>query len=275
MEEIVFVNAFILYLTSHAKHSKNPGCHSILIKIIWTHTRHLHFPITLYISHIDTYLYRCIRLYSGRKILTLIQDDKKDLSVQKMYFTYLQGRVPAWNLAGLLPPDPTSPGPGGPSPGVSSAAGGLPHPLPHYSGAYGGQHHSHYPHILQPQSSADIPHHPWPPNMETGNSESASLSASAAMHYKMDPDASAVMSMYYNPHQVGKNVQIFWDHPKILYFRVLEARPQQVQSLLHQQPRLWPQQLQVRRKRYKFQIFRSQLRLRPQQSNLRIFCILI
>ena len=155
-----------------------------------------------------------------------------------MYFTYLQGRVPAWNLAGLLPPDPTSPGPGGPSPGVSSAAGGLPHPLPHYSGAYGGQHHSHYPHILQPQSSADIPHHPWPPNMEAGNSETASISASAAMHYKMDPDASAVMSMYYNPHQVGKNFQIFWDHPKVLYFRVLEARPQQVQSLLHQQPRL-------------------------------------
>ena len=216
MEEIVFVNAFILYLTSHAMHSKNPGCHSILIKIIWTHTRHLHFPTTLYISHIDTYLYRCIRLYSGRKILTLIQDDKKDLSVQKMYFTYLQGRVPAWNLAGLLPPDPTSPGPGGPSPGVSSAAGGLPHPLPHYSGAYGGQHHSHYPHILQPQSSADIPHHPWPPNMEAGNSETASISASAAMHYKMDPDASAVMSMYYNPHQVWKNVQIFVFQPVFL-----------------------------------------------------------
>ena len=157
---------------------------------------------TLHISYRYISLYRCIRLYSGRKILTLIQDDKKDLSVQKMYFTYLQGRVPAWNLAGLLPPDPTSPGPGGPSPGVSSAAGGLPHPLPHYSGAYGGQHHSHYPHILQPQSSADIPHHPWPPNMEAGNSETASISASAAMHYKMDPDASAVMSMYYNPHQV-------------------------------------------------------------------------
>ena len=119
-----------------------------------------------------------------------------------MYFPYLQGRVPAWNLAGLLPPDPTSPGPGGPSPGVSSATpGGLPHPLPHYSGAYGAQPHSHYPHILQPQGS-EVPHHPWPPNMEAaGSSEPASAATAASMHYKMDPDASAVMSMYYSPHQ--------------------------------------------------------------------------
>ena len=112
-----------------------------------------------------------------------------------MYFTYFQGRVPAWNLAGLLPPDPTSPGPGGPSPGVSAAAGGLPHPLPHYSGAYGAQPHSHYPHILQPHGSE--PQHPWP--VEAGGAEATS--ATSAMHYKMDPDASAVMSMYYSPHQ--------------------------------------------------------------------------
>ena len=66
------------------------------------------------------------------------------------YFPYFQGRVPAWNLAGLLPPDPTSPGPGGPSPGAVSAPGGLAHPLPHYSGAYGGQPTTpaHYSHLL-------------------------------------------------------------------------------------------------------------------------------
>ena len=74
----------------------------------------------------------------------------KKTSTKMYYFPYFQGRVPAWNLAGLLPPDPTSPGPGGPSPGAVSAPGGLAHPLPHYSGAYGGQPTTpaHYSHLL-------------------------------------------------------------------------------------------------------------------------------
>ena len=74
----------------------------------------------------------------------------KKTSTKMYYFPYFQGRVPAWNLAGLLPPDPTSPGPGGPSPGAVSAPGGLAHPLPHYSGAYGSQPATpvHYSHLL-------------------------------------------------------------------------------------------------------------------------------
>ena len=113
------------------------------------------------------------------------------------YFSYLQGRVPAWNLSGLLAPDPTSPGPGGPSPGAVSAPGGLAHPLPHYSGAYGSQPSHYHPHIL-PTSEAPTSHHQWPPNMEAVTSEAS------VMHYKMDPDA-AQMSMYYPPiHQVRK-----------------------------------------------------------------------
>lgn len=117
----------------------------------------------------------------------------------------LQGRVPAWNLAGLLPPDPTSPGPGGASPGaVSSAPGGLAHPLPHYSGPYGGGQgtaaSSHYPHLLPQTSEAAVAaaasHHQWPPNMEVAEA------SAAAMHYKMDPDA--MSAMYYPPiHQVS------------------------------------------------------------------------
>ena len=123
-----------------------------------------------------------------------------------MYFTFLQGRVPAWNLAGILPPDPTSPGPGGPSPGaVSVPPGTLAHPLPHYSGAYGGQPPGHYPHLL-PQSSETVPvsHHQWPPNMEAAAVAVAATEASSAMHYKMDPDAAAMSAMYYPPvHQVS------------------------------------------------------------------------
>ena len=119
------------------------------------------------------------------------------------YFPYFQGRVPAWNLAGLLPPDPTSPGPGGPSPGAVSASGGLAHPLPHYSGAYGAQPAgaAHYSHLLPQTSETPTSHHQWPPNMEAVTSEAASV-----MHYKMDPDA-AQMSMYYPPvHQVSLKV---------------------------------------------------------------------
>jgi len=114
----------------------------------------------------------------------------------------LQGRVPAWNLAGLLPPDPTSPGPGGASPGSVSSS--LAHPLPHYSGAYGTQHPSHYSHLLPPQSteSSSPTAHQWhPPNMETASgptSTSGGASTTPGMHYKMDPDA--MTGMYY-PHQ--------------------------------------------------------------------------
>lgn len=123
-----------------------------------------------------------------------------------MYLT-LQGRVPAWNLAGLLPPDPTSPGPGGASSPVSSAPGGLAHPLPHYSGAYGGGQASatsHYSHLLPQTSEAAVvaaaSHHQWPPNME------AAEASAAAMHYKMDPDA--MSAMYYPPiHQVPISIE--------------------------------------------------------------------
>ena len=121
-----------------------------------------------------------------------------------MYFPYFQGRVPAWNLAGLLPPDPTSPGPGVPSPTVSTP-GGLAHPLPHYSGAYGGQPApAHYSHLLPQGVEVPLSHHQWPPHMETGGPGGIPTEASLAMHYKMDPDAAAMSAMYYPPvHQVS------------------------------------------------------------------------
>jgi hypothetical protein len=102
-----------------------------------------------------------------------------------------QGRVPAWNLAGLLQPDPTSPGPG------ATSGPGLAHPLPHYSGAYGSQHPSaHYSHLL-PQASEAAGHQWPPPTMEA-----------EGLHYKMDPDASAMTAMYY-PHQVSYYMYTF------------------------------------------------------------------
>ena len=144
----------------------------------------------------------------------------------KMYLTCLQGRVPAWNLAGLLPPDPTSPGPGGPSPGaVSTPGSGIAHPLPHYSGAYGGHNTaSHYTHLL-PQSSEH--QHQWPPSME--HAVAVSEATAAAMHYKMDPDA--MLSMYYPPlHQVDIFsfmsiivVMTFHKRQIVICFRPLQA----------------------------------------------------
>ena len=112
-----------------------------------------------------------------------------------------QGRVPAtWNLS-LLPPDPTSPGPGGPSPGIVVPST-LAHPLPHYSGAYGAQHSSHYSHLL-PQSTENSSPSQWqPPTMEAPPTTSEAASGSSNMHYKMDPDAMSG-AMYY-PHPVNR-----------------------------------------------------------------------
>jgi len=68
--------------------------------------------------------------------------------------------------------------------------------------------------------------------METGNSESASLSASAAMHYKMDPDASAVMSMYYNPHQgLGSTASTSAESPASATTPVTTTAPSSAETL--------------------------------------------
>ena len=118
-------------------------------------------------------------------------------------FPYFQGRVPAWNLAGLLPPDPTSPGPGGPSPGSSSTT--LAHPLPHYSGAYGAQHPPpHYSHLLpgSTENSSSASHQWQPPNMEATTTSTSETSTTSGMHYKMDPDA-AMSAMYYPHPSIG------------------------------------------------------------------------
>ena len=139
-----------------------------------------------------------------------------------MYFVsaYFQGRVPAWNLAGLLQPETGSSGSSGLNSAGSSGSGleaaghgGIAHPLPHYSpAAYGSAAGtSHYPHLL-PQS------HPWSmpaptdptvptvPSSVAAASTATSAETAALHHYKMEPEMAAA-SMYY-PHHVSPNFQL-------------------------------------------------------------------
>lgn len=82
MEEIVFLNIHIVsYITRYAFKKSRMSFYSY--ENYMNCTRHLHFPTTLYISHTDTDLYCCIRLYSGQNSLYSYKMTKKTFQQSK------------------------------------------------------------------------------------------------------------------------------------------------------------------------------------------------